>query len=61
MKNRIERWFDRHTIESTHRKMREWETDNYYEFFNLVFMIPLTRQEINDLERKIEWILETDE
>jgi hypothetical protein len=41
--------------------MKEWETDNYHEFFNLVFMFPLTRDEINDLEKKLEWILEIDE
>jgi hypothetical protein len=61
MKNRIERWFDRHTIESTQRKMKEWETEDYHEFFNLVFMMPLTRQEIKDLQKRTEWILETDE
>jgi len=47
--NIIERWFDRHDVSSTKRKMKEWKTDDVYEMFQKVFGRELTRKEKDDV------------
>jgi hypothetical protein len=47
--NIIERWFNRHDVSSTKRKMKEWETDNVYEMFKEVFGRELTRDEKDEV------------
>lgn len=47
--NRMLRWFDRHDIEATKRKMIEWKIDEYELFFLKVFETPLNEQEKNVL------------
>ncbi len=47
--NIIERWFNRHDVSSTKRKMKEWETDDVYEMFKEVFGRELTRDEKDEV------------
>lgn len=44
--NRLKRWFSRHDVASTKRKMKEWETDDAAVFFSKVFDAPLTKDEL---------------
>lgn len=44
--NRLKRWFNRHDVASTKRKMKEWETDDAVVFFSKVFDDQLTSEEI---------------
>jgi hypothetical protein len=47
--NRMKRWFDRHDVEATKRKMNEWGIDNYDTFFLKIFETPLNQEEKNVL------------
>jgi hypothetical protein len=47
--NRMERWFQRHDVEATKRKMLEWNTDDYEIFFLKIFHTSLNQEERNIL------------
>jgi len=44
--NRLRRWFNRHDVVSTKRKMKEWGTDDAAVFFSKVFDDKLTSEEL---------------
>jgi hypothetical protein len=54
--NRMERWFQRHDVEATKRKMAEWNIYDYEMFFLKIFETPLNQEEKNILY----FYLETD-
>ena len=47
--NIIQRWFSRHDVASTKRKMKEWKTDDVYEMFSAVFGRELTPDEKDEV------------
>jgi len=55
--NRIERWFKRHDLSDTQRKMKEWNTNSYRVFFAHIFNSQITEEELNyilQFESRIE-------
>jgi len=45
----IERWFNRHSLEYTLLKMKEWGSDSLYDFFEEIFNRKISDKEIEIL------------